>query len=348
MKNLNMMSKVMRLWLLASLWITLQVGPMSPVLASEEGLFSLSVSEDRDRITVRVAAEEAQDAYAWELIMSYDPLRLEWLDAEASLSGFTVEPIHQASQVRFAHTSVGDKPGHNGNIELARFGFKRIRGGAATIELEQVKLVDSKLDMEEYSPGTNVVITSAGAVKSFSDLSGHWSEQDVMEAVELGFVSGYADGTFRPDQPVTREEVTALLVRALLAEERGEPDAVFADQDHIAPWVSPYVQIAVQQEWIHGYGDGTFRGKQAITRQELAAMLARALSGSEDTGTVHVGILERYNDYDRLSPWARESTTKIVEAGIIQGRPGNTLDPLGTTSRAEAVTMILRMLRAAL
>ncbi|MFS0723409.1 S-layer homology domain-containing protein [Paenibacillus sp. 1P07SE] len=331
-----------RLLLMAvSLLLLLSAWPVTPASAKEAEPFRLAVAEQGSRVEIIITVVEAKDLYAWDLEVAYDPARLKWLDAKTSLPGLSVPPIRKESQVRFAHTSTGAVPGRDGTFELARLGFQRLHDGGTSVELKSAKLVDAELAMVEYAPGTAVVVEAGPARIAFADLEQHWSRDAVLDAVARGFVTGFEDGTFRPDQPVTRQEFAVLLSRAAGLSGDMDSGPAFSDTDALAPWALPYIREAAARQWITGYEDGTFRGLSLITRQELAAVLARTMDGS---GEIDPAVLSGFADRQELGEWAVQPLALLVEAGILQGRGERLLAPRQQTTRAEAVTLILRVL----
>lgn len=335
------MSRKSSLLIMVFMLLCLAIAPGQQTSAKEADGFVLSVAEAGDRIDVTVTLNDAKDMYAYDLVLKFDPVRLAYKDAKLSLPGFAVKPKLSRGELRLAHTRVGETPGRNGMLELAVVGFQRIRGGDTFVKLESVRLVDSKLEKEELAPNSNMILRSGVVAKLPADVAGHWSEEAVREAMELGFVSGFGDGTFRPDEPVTRLEATVLLGKALLVSEAGESEISFTDVGVIPLWGLPYVGEAARSGWLNGYGDGTFRGGKPIARQEFATIIARAMDAS---ATGNAAVLSAFGDRHLLAPWAAGPTALAVERGILQGQGGGLLNPAATTTRAEAVTMILRLL----
>jgi hypothetical protein len=115
----------------------------------------------------------------------------------------------------------------------------------------------------------------------FSDMSGEASSEAVTVLKELGVVAGYPDGTFRPDQIVTRAEMARFIVAALGLEQFAigttskYPDMVQA------PWAQGVVAYGTSLGFISGYPDGTFKPNQQVSFQEAASMLVRALGYTE-------------------------------------------------------------------
>lgn len=172
----------------------------------------------------------------------------------------------------------------------------------------------------------------------FSDTAGHWAEAHIREAVVKGMVRGYPDGTFRPDQPVTRAEFTVMLVGALQLD--GDADELtFTDHEKIGAWAKSSIALAAQAGIVTGYTDGSFRPDDSITRVEAAMMIAKAMQlpweADEET---------HFADNDEIPQWAKGAAEAIRKLGIVNGRSENHFVPYGTTTRAEAVVMLLRVL----
>ncbi|MNI96416.1 Cellulosome-anchoring protein precursor [compost metagenome] len=90
-------------------------------------------------------------------------------------------------------------------------------------------------------------------------------------------MKGFADGTFRPNQTITREEAIVILYRALqdkLLPAVGE-QLMFADNDKIAAWAQEAVAVMTSNGLIGGYPDDTIRPKANLTRAEVAAMIVK-------------------------------------------------------------------------
>ncbi len=98
----------------------------------------------------------------------------------------------------------------------------------------------------------------------------------------LGVVSGYPDGTFKPDQVVTRAEMTALIINALNLPVQGKALTPFSDvpYDH---WASGYIAYAVSLRIVSGYPDGTFKPDRTVSYNEALAMIINALGYTADS-----------------------------------------------------------------
>ncbi|MCR2806425.1 family 10 glycosylhydrolase [Paenibacillus soyae] len=174
----------------------------------------------------------------------------------------------------------------------------------------------------------------------FSDIAKHWAKEAIELAVSLGMVTGFEDGTFRPDASVTRAQFVTLMMRAFPIEELSTGEqASFADADEIQAWAMEAVMAAAAAGYIEGYQDGTFRPADQISRSEIAALIVRfaGLEPIEGAGLP-------FEDGELAPGWARGYIAAAVEAGLMQGKGSGTFDPIEDASRAEAVVLLLSLL----
>jgi hypothetical protein len=173
---------------------------------------------------------------------------------------------------------------------------------------------------------------------NLSDISGHWAETGIKQAVSIGFIKGYVDGTFKPDQTVTRAEFAVMLMTVLKPQEEGL-ELTFTDSMKIGNWARKAVAQAVQAGIINGYEDGTFRPNAEITRTEMATMIANTIGQSKGAEAT-----TSFADDKDIPTWARSSVAYMKQASIMQGKGGNKFSPQDHATRAEAVTVLLNML----
>ncbi len=122
---------------------------------------------------------------------------------------------------------------------------------------------------------------TASADIAFADVSGdEWYAADLKKCVAQGIIGGYEDGTFRPDNYITREEASTMFVRAYNVNAIGMLD--FADTNDISEWAKTAVTALVGAGVINGYEDGTFMPKASITRAEVVKILDGVNSISAD------------------------------------------------------------------
>ncbi|MDH7574058.1 MAG: S-layer homology domain-containing protein [Clostridia bacterium] len=181
--------------------------------------------------------------------------------------------------------------------------------------------------------------------KTFADIQGHWAQKDIELMAGLGIAGGVAPDRFDPNGLVTRAQFAAFLVRSLGLAEVKPATASFTDVGPGA-WYYGAVETARAAGLVGGYPDRTFKPDQRISREEIAAMVVRALAKAGKPVEVAdpEAVLSRFADQAAIGAWAREAAAQAVEAGIVGGREGNRFAPKENATRAEAVVMLKRML----
>ncbi|WP_128658059.1 S-layer homology domain-containing protein [Paenibacillus sp. 598K] len=174
-----------------------------------------------------------------------------------------------------------------------------------------------------------------------TDIAGHWAAEPIREAARQGIVTGYTDGTFRPDAQVTRTEYAAMLARALRLP-ADEAALRFADADQIPAWAQEAVAAAASSGLLRGNADHTFAPDRPISRAEMAVIVARAAGISADS--VETAVATPYADDAAIAPWARGAISAVAAAGLMSGRGEQRFAPHDQATRAEAVVVLLRLL----
>ncbi len=109
----------------------------------------------------------------------------------------------------------------------------------------------------------------------FSDIDNHWAKDWIKNAVDLGFVSGYEDGTFKPDRTITRAEFSTMLNKAMKIEITENIN--FSDVGE-KEWFYKEIQKSVAAGFFSGYENNTFRPNNPIKREEVAKVVAGAIT----------------------------------------------------------------------
>ncbi len=153
---------------------------------------------------------------------------------------------------------------------------------------------------------------------------------------ERGYINGYPDGTFQPDRTVTRAEMAAILLNAEMVSQSSANKGRFFDvADNY--WAVNPIHQASAAGMMSGYPDGTFRPAANITRAEIAAVIYKykALQGAGG-GTAFFDV--------RGDHWSSPIIAAVVAKGYMAGYPDGTFQPEKALTRAEAVTILNRVL----
>lgn len=185
--------------------------------------------------------------------------------------------------------------------------------------------------------------------KTFTDLNGHWAADEVGMLASKTVIQGTSDTEFSPNAPITRAQFTAMLVRALgLTGQQPNPSGGFTDVNPGA-WYASAVSTALEHGLIEGFAGGEFRPNEQITRQQMSVLLVRALklAGAEVPLGNPSSTLAGFEDRSQIGAWAKEAAAIAVESGLMKGRGDGDFAPEASSTRAEAATVLARMLRMA-
>lgn len=178
--------------------------------------------------------------------------------------------------------------------------------------------------------------------KGFRDVSdSHWAKSFITTLSELGVISGFEDGSFRPNDAVTREQFVKMIVEMFKLENNGEMKN-FADVS-VSHWAKNYIEAAVANEIISGMSDGVFGIGKELSRQDAAVIIVRTANklGIKLEGNASID----FNDEDEFGSYAKESIDSLVKAGIINGIDGKFV-PNGAITRCQCAKILCALLEA--
>lgn len=178
------------------------------------------------------------------------------------------------------------------------------------------------------------VVQTTVKANTLSDIPEH-SATELNKLIDRDIIAGYEDGTFKPNRPVTREEAATMIGRALQFEDVEPKKTIFTDVDPQS-YASGYIQAAVEQKIISGYGDGTFRPEKNITRLEMAYLLSKAFQLTDTSYAFYVDMPTETSQMNAIRA--------ITNAGISAGYPDGRYLPTKEMSRLEFSLMVARAL----
>lgn len=188
-------------------------------------------------------------------------------------------------------------------------------------------------------------VTAPGT--TFSDIKNHANKAAIEELASRGIINGMGKGTFAPNKTMTRAEFAAIVTRALgLA---AKDTKAFTDVPS-SKWYAGYIGTANSSGIVNGVGSGKFNPDGTITRQEAAAMVARAaklcgLDPSMDEAATK-DMLAQFGDYRSVASWAKEPMAFCYSVNILDQSDLN-IEPTKAILRCEIAQMLYNMLSAA-
>lgn len=175
----------------------------------------------------------------------------------------------------------------------------------------------------------------------FTDVSdSDWFYDPVCYVYSQGLMTGTSATTFEPNTHLSRAMLVAVLHRL-----EGSPQASAGDFIDVADsdWYAQAVNWAASVGVVNGFDDGTFQSNAAITREQMAAIL-RNYAAYKGLDVSASGSLSTFTDAASVSDWAKESVEWAVGSGLLGGYEDSTLQPQGTTTRAEVASVLQRAL----
>jgi hypothetical protein len=210
--------------------------------------------------------------------------------------------------------------------------------GAVALVINRAVPIEAPVVLPEVGAGLASVGGVAGSIEPLAEVL--LDDEDVAAGSaflpdHIQYIFGYPDGSVRPDSTITRAEMAAMIFRLLADDAKNANYQIpFSDVEQ-GKWYSQAIAYLASQGIVAGYPDGTFRPDQPITRAEFAKMVA---------GFDELDETSRNSFSDTEGHWAAGFISSAAAKGWVSGYPDGTFQPEGGTTRAEAVTVINRML----
>ncbi|MCU6790974.1 NEAT domain-containing protein [Paenibacillus sp. WQ 127069] len=263
------------------------------------------------------------------------------MEQNGSLSEVSVLSKDELKNTREIEYEVKDLSARSkGTVKLAQTAVNDVQSFDVEIAYDKSSMtaIDQNATLTSITESGQPTVNPTAGQIALSDIQNHWSKAAIGRALALGIVTGYEDGSFRPDGEINRAEFTVMISRALKLEGKAT-ELTFADLSSIPAWVKPHLAQTVGAGIITSYEDQTFRADRKISRSEIAVMIGRALKlPSDEKETLS------FADAEQVPSWARAYVAAAAKQGIINGRDNNLFAPHASATRAEAVTLIGKLL----
>ncbi|NJK37532.1 MAG: S-layer homology domain-containing protein [Oscillatoriales cyanobacterium RM2_1_1] len=256
-----------------------------------------------------------------------DPLSQSSLDVQSSapLSNRTAVPdlVAGSAVVAGANSLQSDNPGNQANV---------IATPSPTVS-PTVSPTESPV-----APSTPISQpqTSASAYNDVQD--NYWAKEFIAVATTQNIMSVFPDGTFRPDQRVSRGELANQINKNFARVAEGQGSSTFKDVPETY-WADSEIQAANSSGFMKGYPGEVFRPEQEVPRVQVLVALVSGLNLQPPQNPEEV--VKRYQDADQIPQWAVEKVATATEAGLVVNHPNlQTLNPNQPATRAEVAAML--------
>jgi hypothetical protein len=182
----------------------------------------------------------------------------------------------------------------------------------------------------------------AQAANSFSDVaSNYWAKGFIQGLVDRGVITGFPDGSYRPNEPVTRAQFAAMVGQAFNRPTvRSAVNFADVPSDY---WASPAIRQAYAMGFVSGFPENEFRPGENISRAQVMVALASGLGYSPNNSVS--STLQGYNDARSIPDWARNGIAATTEKRMVVNYPNvAVLDPNRAATRAEVAALIYQSL----
>jgi len=190
------------------------------------------------------------------------------------------------------------------------------------------------LAKKKESAAVPIISQPAANQTVLTDINGHWAAESIRNMLGIGILSGYPDGTFKPDQTITRAEFASMLAKAFKLSASG--NKVF--DDTAGHWAQDYIAAASDAGIVSGFNNNNFEPDEPITREQMAVMVTKAAKAGKPTQAIS------FKDKNDISVWAQEAVASAVSAQVLSGYPDQTFRPKNNANRAEAASVLTKAL----
>lgn len=256
---------------------------------------------------------------------------------------FTARADLESPRLTLRDVLLGDEDGNELDVSLTIRGTAPAETPQAPEETEAPEAPGTPLSPEPPRGTETPETPNAAPAPDFSDIGGHWAAESIRKAAEKGLLGGYADGTFRPDRPVTRKQMAVILWRMAGKPQPAAP-APFTDLGGCGQEFRDAIAWGYGKKLFSGTGADTFSPDAALTRQAAMKLLFGAAGGQAGPEALLYATYDgAFADSGQISAWAREAMYWGVYNGVLNGS-GGTLTPRGTVTRAQLSAILTRYL----
>lgn len=194
------------------------------------------------------------------------------------------------------------------------------------------------------SAGTKVSITSEGVStqkEPLIDIEGHWGKDYINTLYENDIISGYGDGSFGPDDKVTRSQIVKIAILAFEYEMETDYESNPFSDVYGSDWFDDYVLEAETEGIVSGYADGSFKPNNEVTRAEALKTILTASGVSE-----YESVVPNFNDVNTIEDWFAKYTAYAKDSGLVSGYEDGSFRGNQGITRAEVCKIVVELMES--
>lgn len=186
-----------------------------------------------------------------------------------------------------------------------------------------------------------IVVFGYGGNRSYSDVSSnHWAFDAISFTTEKKWFNGYSDGTFCPNNTISRAEATKVLVSLFEREVNEISDTSYSDV-FVTDWYAPYIEVG-KDLFLNVKDGGKFKPNTPISREETIYALVRGMKFNISVEYVDQSMLEKFTDAKEINDSIKPYFTIAMQKNLISGYSDGTVKAKDSLTRAEFATLLYR------
>lgn len=182
-------------------------------------------------------------------------------------------------------------------------------------------------------------VSEAGV--QFNDIDNAWAKTDIQYLANQGIVSGYGDGTYRPNISMNRQTFGALIAKTLVNMGYALPQNSTKSFDDVADWAKEDIESLAELGIFSGYGNGTFGALDDITREQATIVFVRLLGYEDEAHALDLPL--NFKDADKISTSAKKSVAFANHIGLVNGHSDGTFGPHESANRQTIAALTARL-----
>lgn len=249
---------------------------------------------------------------------------------EPVYGSFHVKQIPSNRTVQLKLYKNGSKPllsAHNAKNQSSMETEMKLDKGTYYVQLT----TDNKFDQQSYAFQTKLTTLIAGV----RDIGDHWARDAIVHVLNKGWMNGYSDARFEPNQTITRAEAASVLAKVFelqsIKVEAGQPSYQDVGKKH---WAYQAIEQATLANIVNGYKPGWYGPSMQVTRAQMAVMMGNGLQ--LQPGPI---VNAPFADVS-VKHWAAPMLSKMKSSGLLGGNPNNMFNPDRNATRAEFVALL--------
>ena len=208
--------------------------------------------------------------------------------------------------------------------------------------IQAIKKTLEPLDLSPFANMQGMTGAAAGMSQMFPDVPGsHWAACEIDKLAMNDVVVGYPDRLYKPYRNISRAEFATMLVKGFDKSTCATaPEKMFSDVP-INHWANSAITVAVHNDLLKGYPNGTFMPNNNVTRVEALCALSKGINCGEMDKCKAEQILSRYCDGKQVPEWAQIPIAKALDKGALNNSPNPTrINPFAEATRADIAAML--------